>query len=104
VWRAVDVPDRGVLPSATFEAQVVHRGQSNVIPITAGEPLLASLERAGIAVESACRSGECSACRAKVTQGNVYQPPKTGLRESDRTHGYVHMCVCYPLSDVSLKL
>ena len=31
-------------------------------------------------------------------------PAHTGLRESDRQHGYVHSCVAYPLEDLRIRL
>jgi ferredoxin len=70
----------------------------------AGEPLLTSLERAGLAVENSCRSGECSLCRVKLLSGQVFQPPQVLLRKSDRQVGYIHSCAAYPLSDVEILL
>ena len=93
-----------VREDATFLAEVVHRGRVDEISVVAGEPLLCSLERGGIVVETACRSGECSACRTKILEGKVYQPPHVGLRESDRAHGYVHACVSYPLTNLRVRL
>jgi ferredoxin-NADP reductase len=70
----------------------------------AGEPLLNSLERYGLVVPAVCRSGECSACRVRLLAGQVYMPAHTGLRESDRAHGYIHSCVAYPLQDLKVCL
>jgi len=68
----------------------------------AGEPLLNSLERNGYSVENACRSGECSLCRVKVLAGDVFNPPETRLRQSDKDFGWVHSCVAFPLSDIEI--
>jgi ferredoxin-NADP reductase len=70
----------------------------------AGEPLLNSLERYGIVVPAICRAGECSACRTRLMAGRVFQPANTGLRESDREHGYIHACVSYPLEDLRIRI
>jgi glycine betaine catabolism B len=75
-----------------------------VFEAAAGEPLLVSLERAGVVVPAVCRSGECSACRMKRVRGEVFVPPNTGVRESDMALGYIHPCVTYPLSDLELRL
>ena len=67
------------------------------------EPLICSLERAGLVVPAVCRAGECSACRTKVLSGKVFMPSSVGLRESDRANGYIHACVAYPLSDLEVR-
>ena len=70
----------------------------------AGEPLLHSLEKAGLRVPSLCRSGECSLCRVQLMSGKVFQPPGVLLRESDRQYGYIHSCKAYPLEDLEIRL
>ena len=67
-----------------------------------GEPLLNSLERNGYTIENACRSGECSLCRVKVLKGDVFNPPDTRLRKSDKQFGWVHSCVAFPTTDIEI--
>jgi ferredoxin-NADP reductase len=87
--------------STIVEVEVEGR---ETIRAAAGEPLLNSLERYGIVVPAVCRAGECSACRTRLLSGRVYQPASTGLRESDREHGYIHACVSYPLEDLRIRI
>lgn len=68
----------------------------------AGEPLLNSLERNGYTVENACRSGECSLCRVKIIEGEVFNPPESLLRKSDKDFGWVHSCVAFPVTDIEI--
>jgi len=68
----------------------------------AGEPLMVSLERAGVAIPALCRSGECSLCRTRLVSGRVFQPENVRLRKSDRAFGYIHPCVAYPLTDLEI--
>ena len=84
-----------------FEVEVEGRETMRAV---AGEPLLNSLERYGIVVPAVCRAGECSACRTRLLAGRVFQPAGTGLRESDREHGYIHACVSYPLEDLRIRI
>ena len=84
-----------------FEVEVEGR---ETVRATAGEPLLNSLERHGIVVPVICRAGECSACRTRLLSGRVFQPTGTGLRESDREHGYIHAFVSYPLTDLRIRI
>ncbi len=68
----------------------------------AGEPLMNSLERAGLVIPAVCRSGECSLCRTKVLKGKVYQPQGVKLRKSDQKYNYIHPCMAYPLENLEL--
>ena len=68
------------------------------------EPLMVSLERAGVIIPALCRSGECSLCRTKLISGKVFQPNGVKLRKSDRQFGYIHPCMAYPLTDVEIML
>lgn len=66
-------------------------------------PLLDALEDNGIRPEAACRSGECSLCRVRVCEGQVYTAPQATRRLSDACSGYTHSCVAYPIGDVELE-
>lgn len=74
------------------------------ISAAAAEPLMISLERAGIVIPALCRSGECSLCRTKLLSGNVYQPNCVKLRKSDRVFGYIHPCMAYPITDIEIMI
>jgi ferredoxin len=88
-----------------FDLTVVRGISETVIPAKAGESLVVALERAGIRIETCCRSGECGFCRTKVLAGNVFISPKSdGLRGADRDFGYVHACAAYPLSDAKIRI
>ena len=89
--------------SADSRFQVTVKGKKK-INARAAEPLMISLERAGIVIPVSCRSGECSLCRTKLLSGKVFQPPGVKLRKSDRTYGYIHPCVAYPLQDLEINI
>jgi len=76
----------------------------DTIQARAGEPLMNSLERAGIVLEASCRSGECSLCRTKLISGKVFQPKGVKVRESDKVYGYIHPCMAYPLEDLEIRI
>jgi ferredoxin-NADP reductase len=75
-----------------------------MISALASEPLMISLEKAGVAIPALCRSGECSLCRTKLLSGKVYQPNGVKLRKSDRAFGYIHPCMAYPITDIEILL
>ena len=75
------------------------------ITASADEPLLTSIERAGIVTPSRCRSGECSWCRSKLVSGKAFVPEKTdGRRRADIEFGYIHPCASFPMSDIVLDV
>ena len=74
------------------------------ITASADEPLLTSIERAGIVAPSRCRSGECSWCRSKLVSGKVFVPEKTDRRRADIEFGYIHPCASFPMSDIVLDV
>ena len=87
--------DRGVIYELVFYD----------ITASADEPLLTSIERAGITAPSRCRSGECSWCRSKLVSGEVFVPEKTdGRRRADIEFGYIHPCASFPMSDIVLDV
>ena len=89
----------------TYQLTVVRGVHEDVIPAKATESLVVALERAGIRIETGCRSGECGFCRTKVLSGSVYICPENdGRRSADRDFGYVHACAAYPTGDVKIKI
>ena len=89
----------------TFDLTVKQGVVETVIPAKASESLAVALERAGIRLETGCRSGECGFCRTKVLSGEVFISPKcTGIRGADKDFNYVHACAAYPLGDVTIKI
>ena len=77
---------------------------SQPIETRANEPLMNSLERAGLILPAQCRSGECSLCRTRLVSGRVFQPRGVKLRKSDQKFGYIHPYMAYPLEDLELML
>ncbi|NIB41024.1 2Fe-2S iron-sulfur cluster binding domain-containing protein [Pseudomaricurvus alkylphenolicus] len=80
----------------------VQGGGSFKTPVN--EPLLNALERNGYGTENACRSGECSLCRVKITKGKVFNPSEAHLRTTDQQYGWCHSCVAFPLEDIEIQL
>ncbi len=74
------------------------------IDAKAGEPLMNTLERFKIILETSCRSGECSLCRTKLLSGKVFHPSSVKLRKSDRAFGFIHPCMAYPLENLEILL
>jgi prolycopene isomerase len=72
--------------------------------VDAGEPLMVSLEKAGILVPSLCRVGSCSACRTRLISGEVFVPGNDSRRWADAKAGYIHPCVSYPVGNLRIRI
>ncbi len=92
----------GVDPETEFE--VVEERTGTTFRARAGEPLLNSMERAGLVVEAVCRSGECTVCRTRLVSGDIFAPPRVLRRWADEHFGYIHPCMSYPVSDIRIRL
>ena len=71
----------------------------------ATDTVVVSLEKAGIAPDTHCRSGACGWCRSLLLEGEIWQRPQSdGVRSSDKDYGYFHPCSAYPLSDLVIQV
>ena len=88
-----------------FSVKVIRGVKEDIIPAKASEPVVLALERAGLKLETHCRSGECGFCHCKLIKGHIYVPKQgDGRRASDREFNYFHACSTYPLSDLTIKI
>ncbi len=99
-----DFPKNAV--GLTFLCKVIKNGEIiATVPCSSEESLLVALEREGVKAPSKCRSGECGFCRSKLLQGNVFIPKDTDYRRlADSSHGIIHPCVSYPMSNLTLEI
>ena len=74
------------------------------IDIKESELLLEKLEAEGVLMESACRAGNCGACRVHKVSGATKTKNETGLLESDKANGDILTCTTQVLSNISLDL
>jgi ferredoxin len=92
----------GIEPDVVF--QVIEERTGLALEARAGEPLMNSLERAGIVVDAICRSGECSVCRTRLISGKIFAPQRVLKRWVDEKAGYIHPCMSYPLEDLRIRI
>ncbi|WP_143462327.1 iron-sulfur cluster-binding domain-containing protein [Levilactobacillus enshiensis] len=101
----VPVPETDVKIPATVTITVQIQDTQQTVTANTREPLLVALERAGIVVPAACRSGECGWCRARVISGQVNTPRTVDHRRAaDRKFGYIHLCAAFPESDMTIEV
>lgn len=89
----------------TFKIKVIYGIDERVIDAKATDTVVVSLEKAGIAPDSHCRSGACGYCRSLLLEGEVWQRPQSdGVRAADKDMGYFHPCSAYPMSDLTIEV
>ena len=89
----------------TFKITVVRGIHEDVIDAKASEPVAVSLERAGIAIDTHCRNGECGFCRSHLLSGDIFvSPVGDGRRMMDKEMGWFHACSSWPLTDLKIKI
>jgi len=82
---------------------VKSKDKTFTIPCHENETLLTSMERGQIDIPAHCTVGVCGFCRSKLIRGEV-KAEISGLRKKDMELKYIHPCVTYPLSDVTIEL
>lgn len=89
----------------TVSLKVITGEAERVISALTTEPILTAVEKAGLLLDSRCRSGECGICRSRLVSGDIFiLPDNDGRREADKDLGYIHPCATYPLSDVTIMI
>ena len=87
----------------TYELKVIMNESTVTIPCKSNETLLVTMEKNKIKAPSLCRVGECGYCRSKLLVGKV-KMIGASIERSLEDDGYIHPCVSYPDSDITLKL
>jgi len=73
------------------------------IAVPEDEYILDIAEAMGIRLPAGCRQGNCSACIARLIEGEVDQSDQTFLQPAEVAAGYTVTCVAYPLADCTLQ-
>lgn len=89
----------------TFELTLEPSGKS--IKVKEGQTLLDAAIRNGIQVPYGCRHGNCSACKARVLEGDVQLMDRVSeysLMSFERDEGYVLLCSTVAEGDVVIEV
>lgn len=89
----------------TYQITVMRGIHKDVISASTSEPVAVAVERAGIALDTHCRGGECGMCRSQLLEGEIFVSPiGDGRRRMDKELGWFHACSAYPMSDLVIKI
>ncbi len=114
VFKKLDIPNKyirheiyALRDSSHFRVEhtltIKTQGKTIEIPCYENETLLTSMEKAKINVPTHCTVGVCGFCRSKLIQGEV-RTEISGLRKKDIELKFIHPCVTYPVTDLTIEL
>jgi NAD(P)H-flavin reductase/ferredoxin len=91
--------------SGKSDHHLLVRPDNRIVPARAGETILESVLREGIAFPYECRNGGCGKCKCTVLYGTVVQGPhqSTALSAEEAARGAVLACSATPTSDIELE-
>jgi ferredoxin-NADP reductase len=72
--------------------------QRRSVPRHAGETLLESARRAGLAPPFSCEAGHCATCIAQVTEGEIKMRVNNALDDDELADGWVLTCQSEPVT------
>ena len=81
------------------EVTVKMGGKDNTLTIPGNKTVLQSFISNNVKIPFSCRSGMCSTCKGKCTEGEVTMIEGHTLPEDEVQDGYVLTCVTYPASE-----
>lgn len=91
---------RAPCPEGTLEATVTLDGATLTFAMPrCGVSLLDAALEQDLFVPFACRAGVCSACRARVVEGEFEMADNYALDEQELARGYVLACQCFPTGE-----
>ena len=91
------------LETKSYYMTVITKEEKKRISIHAQETILDSLLKSGIKVKSKCNIGTCGYCKSKLIKGKI-NTDQTYMRYADKQNHYIHPCVSYPLSNITIEL
>jgi len=78
--------------------EIVLSGKRHTIAQHAGETLLESARRAGLAPPFSCEAGNCATCIAQVTKGEARMRANNALEDDEIAEGWVLTCQGVPVT------
>lgn len=87
-------PEAGIETDGTVTIYLERKKAS--VPRVAGETLLESARRAGLAPPFSCEQGNCGTCMARLTEGRATMRANDALTDDEVEEGYILTCQGVP--------
>jgi ferredoxin-NADP reductase len=85
-------------PEQEGTVSIVLSGTRRTVAQHAGETLLESARRAGLAPPFSCEAGNCATCMARVTEGEAKMRVNNALEEDEVAEGWILTCQGEPVT------
>lgn len=114
IFKKLDLPNRFIrhdlyrerpenLGSLEHTLTIITDDKVIKIPCFENETLITSMEKGRVKTMVHCTVGSCGFCLSKLISGEV-KTEVSALKKKDLEHKYIHPCVTYPLSDVTIEI
>ncbi len=114
IFKELDIPNKYIrhdiykeneleLRHVKHNLTVITEDAKITIPCFEDEPITKAMEEGKINAPRKCLVGVCGYCRSKLIDGKI-KTENQSVRQADKKYNYIHPCVSYPLSDITIKL
>jgi ferredoxin len=89
----------------TYTVRLINekKGLDRTFTIQEDQSILEVAEQQGLALPYSCRTGVCSVCTGRLTEGTVNQDKGTILTEEQQEAGFILTCIAYPRSNCTIR-
>ncbi|WP_211324180.1 ferredoxin--NADP reductase [Echinicola strongylocentroti] len=92
-------------PALTREVTINLEGEMHTFEVAPDKTILEAGLDEGYDMPYSCQSGLCTACRGRLSSGEVKMDQDAGLSDSEKKEGYILCCVSRPVSgDVKVDI
>lgn len=89
----------------TYTVRLINekKGLDRTFTIQEDQSILEVAEQQGLSLPYSCRTGVCSVCTGRLTEGTVNQDKGTILTEEQQEAGFILTCIAYPRSNCTIR-
>jgi ferredoxin len=89
----------------TYTVRLINekKGLDRTFQVREDQSILEVAEQQGLSLPYSCRTGVCSVCTGRLTEGTVNQDKGSILTEEQKEAGFILTCIAHPRSDCTIR-